>query len=312
VGLSWASRFVQRFRHYLDGFLEFPGYPGLPEQPPRPERLPAFLAEVQARRFDLAIQMHGSGALTNPLVALFGARCTAGWHVPGQFCPDAAWFLPYPEAESEVWRCLRLVEFLGAPIQDAALELPIEEQDVADLQAIEAARRLVPGGYVCLHPGARATTRRWLPERFAAVADGLAERGYPVVLTGSAAERPLAAAVSQAMRIRPIDLVGRTSFGALAALVRDARLVVCNDTGISHIAAALRVPSVIVVTASSPERWAPEDRQRHRVVAHPVACRPCRFDTCPIGFPCGTGVTEAAVLRAVDELLAMERVAPCG
>src|SRR3954470_12776664 len=67
VGLPWARAFVARFDRYLDGFLEFPGYPGLPEQPADLERIPAFLAAAQAGRFDLAIQMQGSGAITNPL-----------------------------------------------------------------------------------------------------------------------------------------------------------------------------------------------------------------------------------------------------
>src|SRR3954471_9998499 len=55
VGLPWASAFVARFPHYLDGFREFPGYPGLPERLPLLARIPAFLADIQAERFELAI-----------------------------------------------------------------------------------------------------------------------------------------------------------------------------------------------------------------------------------------------------------------
>src|SRR5262245_59180835 len=70
IGLPWANSFARRFKAYLDNFLEFPGYPGLPEQVPLIQRLPAFLAEVQGRAFDLVIQMHGNGLITNPVTML--------------------------------------------------------------------------------------------------------------------------------------------------------------------------------------------------------------------------------------------------
>jgi len=63
--------------------LEFPGYPGLPEQPLQVQKIPAFFQQVQNERFDLAIQMHGSGTITNPMTVLLGAPINAGffWNV---------------------------------------------------------------------------------------------------------------------------------------------------------------------------------------------------------------------------------------
>ena len=69
-------------------------------------------------------------------------------------------------------------------------------------------------------------------------------------------------------------LAGRTSLGALAALVEAAGLVVCNDTGISHLADALGTPSIVLVTGSDPHRWAPEDRLLHRVICYPQTLDP--------------------------------------
>ena len=66
AGLPWARALVERYPDYLNGFREFPGYPGLPECPPRLDRVPGFLAEIQRERFDLAVQLHGSGTVTTP------------------------------------------------------------------------------------------------------------------------------------------------------------------------------------------------------------------------------------------------------
>lgn len=87
IGLPWARSFVDRFSRYLDNYLESPGYPGLAERQPDIASIPAFLVEAQTRRFDLAIQMHGSGGIANPLVMLFGAQVNAGFFRPGELCP---------------------------------------------------------------------------------------------------------------------------------------------------------------------------------------------------------------------------------
>jgi ADP-heptose:LPS heptosyltransferase len=308
IGLPWARSFVDRFNHYIDHFIEFPGYPGLAERQPDIASIPAILVAAQARRFDLAIQMHGSGGVTNPLVMLFGARVNAGFFRPGELCPDESRFIPFPGHEPEVRQHLRLMEHLGIPSQGEQLEFPILEQDQRALAAVEAARELRPGAYACVHPGARLMSRRWLPERFAAVADGLARRGLQVVLTGSAGEAHLTRAVTQMMQANALDLAGQTSLGALAVLLRGSRLLVSNDTGVSHLAAALQVPSVVVASGGDPSRWAPLDDQRHRVVFQPIECRPCAYDECPIGHPCATAVTPDMLLAVADELLSAQVV----
>src|SRR4051794_3396597 len=129
VGLPWARAFVGRFGRYLDGFREFPGFPGLPERSPEIGRIPTFLAEMQAERFDLAIQLHGSGPFVNPLVVLFGARRSAGFFLPGDYCPDPETYIPWPDRGLEIRRLLELAESLGAPSRDEELEFPLREDD---------------------------------------------------------------------------------------------------------------------------------------------------------------------------------------
>jgi ADP-heptose:LPS heptosyltransferase len=296
VGLPWAGEFADRFRHYVDSFMAFPGFPGLPERAADVAELPRFLMDARARRFDLAIQLHGSGALSNPIVALLGARRHAGFYVEGAWCPDRASCLPWDEPEHEVLRYLRLMRELGCGDGDAALEFPFDEADRAAMRALEP---LPPAGhYVCLHAGARLPSRRWPAARFAQVADGLAALGWQVILTGAAQERAIAGQVREHMTAPALDLTGRTTLGALALLVSRAGLLVSNDTAVSHLAAATGTPSVIVCSGADPMRWAPLDHRRHRVLWAPAACRPCAFETCPIGHPCALGVSAAQVLEA--------------
>jgi ADP-heptose:LPS heptosyltransferase len=285
VGLPWAARFVDRYPRYLDGFREFPGYPGLPERPPEIDRIPAFLEEIRRERFDLALQLHGDGRLTNPLVARFGARRVAGFFPAVGPCPDPRRFLAYPDRGTEVRRLLALVEFLGFPGRGIELEFPVRGRDRRALSEVGGVGDLRPGEFACVHPGASVPERRWPPERFAAAADAIAARGLRIVLTGTTSEAPLTRTIARAMRAPALDLAGKTDLGMAAALIGDARLLVCNDTGVSHLAAALRVPSVVISTGDNPERWAPDDRRRHRVL--------CR----------DAGVEPAEVIAQADDLL---------
>ena len=81
-----------------------------------------------------------------------------------------------------------------------------------------------------------------------------------------------------------------------------ARLLVCNDTGVSHVATAMATPSVVICSGADPGRWAPLNRDRHRVLHADVPCRPCAYQVCPIGHPCATGVSIASVLASAEAL----------
>jgi ADP-heptose:LPS heptosyltransferase len=165
---------------------------------------------------------------------------------------------------------------------------------------------------VCLHAGARLRSRRWAPERFAEVGDALARLGWQVVLTGSAEEAHLTRRVTEAMLMPATDLAGKTSLGGMAALIGRARLIVCNDTGVSHIAAALGTPSVVITMASDPNRWAPLDRDRHTAIYAPIDCRPCAYELCPIGHPCAAAISAASVIDlARQQLRRRFECAPC-
>jgi ADP-heptose:LPS heptosyltransferase len=268
AGMPWAHALVTRFMHYLDDFIAFPGVPQLPEQPADVAALPGFFADMRARHFDSAMQLHGSGVQTNAIVAQFGAKRTVGFHPRGESAA-AGDFYPYPERGHEIRRLLRLLEFLGIPSQGEALEFPLYDDDYHELHALTGMDALEPGRYVCLHPGARDVVKRWPAKHFARIGEALHDAGYRVVLTGSGAERTLTTAIARTMRNPSINCAAPVSVGAIAALLNHARLLVTNDTGVSHVAAALRLPSVVVFSATDPDRWAPLDTTLHRVVRDP-------------------------------------------
>ncbi len=267
LGLPWAKSFAMRFDRYIDEFMEFPGYPGLPEQACEADTLNSFLEKMRQRKYDLAIQMHGSGTISNDLIASFGARSSAGFYPSGRNCPDKELYLPYPEALPEVERNLSLIRHLGFHDLGEQLEFPRMEDDGDDLSFAKELKALRPGTYACVHPGASIREKRWPVENFAVVARSIRETGLKIVVTGNRRESGLASEIAAVMNDGCIDAASLDlSLGSLALLIRDARLLVCNDTGISHLASALAVPSVIVFTTTDPHRWAPLERVRHRAL----------------------------------------------
>ena len=264
IGLPWASAFVERFSCYLDEFVEFPGYAGLPEQEPDYPRLTEFLAAMRKRQFDWFVQMQGNGSFVNDLVRLCGARKSWGFaQEPGGLAPG---FIPYPNDCSEIHRHLRLLNHAGVPSQGDHLELPLTAEDQMEFGSLPHADMLLPDRFACIHPGGRGIARRWGIEGFIQVARRLAQRGLTIALTGVAEERPLTEELRRALPGGTIDLSGLTTLGSMGVLLSRARLLIANDTGVSHIAAALRTPSVVLSVGSDPIRWNPLDAARHRVL----------------------------------------------
>lgn len=264
LGLPWAKSFTERFDNYFDRFIHFPGYPGLPEQVFDPAKFADFLPLIQREKFDLILQMQGNGSVVNPMVELFGAKHAAGYRSEGHYAPDNGLFMPYPDFGSEIHRHLALMKFLGIELLGDELEFPLTAIDLQQLSylGLDVER----GRYVCVHPGSRGSWRQWPTAYFAKLADFCFQRGYKIVITGTKDEAMITGEVIRQMGYEAIDTTGCTSIGAVAALIKDAAMLISNCTGVSHIAAALKTPSIVISMDGEPHRWGPIDKNLHRTI----------------------------------------------
>lgn len=263
LGLPWAKSFASRFHQYIDRFIHFPGCPGLPEQVYDETALRHFISNMKAEHFDLVLQMQGNGSVVNPLMFLFDAKHTAGFYNDESYV-ESELFMPYPASGYEAQRLLSLVEFLGVPSQGLDLEFPVTEKD--EEEATSLCLPLVKKGYVCVHPGSAAAWRQWPPRYFAGLADYCIEKGYTVVITGTQEESDITAELIKCMHHPALDTTGKTGLGGAAVLIKNAAMLISNCTGVAHIAAAVKTPSIIVSMDGEPERWAPLNKRLHHVI----------------------------------------------
>lgn len=235
---------------------------------------------------DVAVNLHGRGPQSIADLLSTGAKTVIS-HSNGD----------HPSVSGPLWRddvhdvdrwCM-LLESAGIPCRTDELGI-----------------RRPPGyprrdGVVVIHPGAAAPARRWPPERFAAVAAALSRSGHRVVVTGSAAERSLAEIVAAYAGLRSTAvLAGELDLLGMVALISDARLLVCGDTGIGHVATATGTPSVLLFGPTPPAHWGPRGAGPHIALwtgdrGDPHADRP---------DPGLLLITPARVIAASREILA--------
>ncbi|MGH9394544.1 MAG: lipopolysaccharide heptosyltransferase II [Terriglobales bacterium] len=234
------------------------------------------------------------------------ARQRRAWLLRPAIPAPAAGTLPGHEAfyYLELLRRAGYIERLPAEAP-GALRVPL----VPPAAAVAAWReRLGPPPRVALHVGASfGTAKRWLPERFAELGGSLAERGWDVVLVGSPADRELARAVRMSaprpQRLR--NLAGETTLPELVALLAAVDVLVANDSGPMHVAAAVGTPVVALFGSTNERETYPlaQAGKLHLLKAPEIACSPCKLRECPIDHRCMTRISAAQVQAAVQEAL---------
>ena len=209
-----------------------------------------------ARGPELAVNLHGSGPQSHRLLLDRQPGRLIAFRHPD--VPQSSRSPRWREGEHEVERWCRLLSQSGIPADPGRLEIPRPPGEPP--AGVE--------GATVIHPGAASRARRWPPERFAAVARAERAAGRRVVVTGSRAEGALGRTVAAAAGLSSADvLAGRLDLAELAGVVAAAGRVVCGDTGVAHLATALRTPSVVLFGPTPPSAWGPPPgRPWHRVL----------------------------------------------
>ena len=281
--------------------------PWMKATPPRADAAPdlRMIARLAARRFDAAaiFTVYSQSPLPAALLCQLAGipRRLAHCHEnPYQLLTD---WVPDPEpaggVRHEVRRQLDLVEAVGARAEDDRLALAVPPAAARRAAALIAELGLARP-WAVLHPGGTAPSRRY--PHFAEVVRGLGAAGVGLVFTGDAGEQPLVAAVREASGVAAPSLAGRLNVAELAALLARAPLLVSNNTGPVHVAAAVGTPVVDLYALTNPQHtpW----RVPHRVLNHDVPCKYCYKSVCPAGHhDCLRAVAPAAVVTAALELL---------
>ncbi|ODT45226.1 MAG: hypothetical protein ABS70_03655 [Nitrospira sp. SCN 59-13] len=264
--------------------------------------------ELRAAGFDLVVDLQGlfrSGAMA----WLTGCSRRVGFANAREGSP---YFytqrVPVPTGSMHaVDRYLLVAEALGAARSKAPRFDFIDRAE--DRHAVEtlltAAGLSAASHWVAMNVSARWETKRWPSQQFAEAADRLAEaQGIPIVFMGGPAERPETRAVMARMRTKAVDLTGQTPVGLLPSLLRRAAVLVTNDSGPMHIAAAVGTPVVALFGPTDPVKTGPYG-PGHVVLSNPVECRPCFRRECSraVTLECLTGVKSEQVVRAVQQQL---------
>jgi len=190
--------------------------------------------------------------------------------------------IPFTPARSQTLQIGELLTLLGKPAAALSIEFTVSED------AVRGAREVLEGwGFdpakplVGIHPGGGETAgssdlaRRWLPERFGRLADLLIQdRGIQVVMLQGPGDEPFVDEALKNMKARPLGIASGLPLGVFAALMKECDLVVVNDSGPMHIAAALKVPVVAIFGPTHPAYNSPRGGM-HKVIWAGVPCSPC-------------------------------------
>lgn len=262
-----------------------------------------YLLDVRRARYDLVIDLFG-----NPRTALLtrvsGARYRVGFDFRGR---RYAYTTRVPSRGDRVHNTrfnLDALEAIGIPLVDTAIPFRNSPEDAAYIDGFLRANSPAGVPLVALNAGGGWYTKRWDPDRFAALADMIKERlGAAIVLAWGPGQRAGVEELSRMMAHPPL-IPPSTTLPQLGALFRRCAFLVSNDSGPMHIAAAVGTPVLGIYGPTNPLLQGPYGTNHVVVRREGLDCLGCNLTKCPIGHPCMKELTVGMVWGAVEELLA--------
>lgn len=302
----------ERFPKAFIGWLVKQEWAGILEGHPCLDELQSFpfnvssawpmIWEIRKRRFDLILDLQG--LLRTGLLGFFsGAAVRIGFEGGREFSPLFYTHRIKVDENSlhAVDRYLLIASALGAKTDIKRFDIPLTEKDRSEVQNMIGP---VCGdkSMIAIHASARQDVKRWPLERFAQVADQSSRAGWGIpVFIGASDDVSVVAEIQKRMQTRSISLAGRTSLKELAALLKMPRLLITNDSGPMHLAAALGTPVVALFGPTDPRKIGPYGKG-HVVLQHIEQCPACRTGS-KGPHRCLEAISVSEVMEAVNNVL---------
>lgn len=292
----------------LDGFTDVDEILTLPRSGTSARARMASL--LRSRRYDVAYNLHG-GTTAGFLIRASSARHRVGfveYRYPwlyNHLAPRSSELWGTPKTHSAEQQ-LALIGWTGVPVSDrpASILGTSASAEEALGEKLKLAGFDTSQPFALIHPAAAFDTKRWAAERFVSVCDHLNARGVAAVLVASSGEAELLNEIVASCRTEVLTLSG-LALPEVTALARRARLFVGNDSGIAHIAAAVKLPTVVIFGSSNVAHWHPWRAEISAVLREDMPCAPCPGYTCAVfSTPqCIERVTVAQAIAAIDQTL---------
>jgi lipopolysaccharide heptosyltransferase II len=256
--------------------------------------------KIRSEKYDVVINLHG-GSTSGFLTRFSGAKHRIGYSdysysfLHNHLLSSSADFW-HAEKTHSAEQQLALLGFVGVPVEDK----PMSKLAVLELMAVRSSK--LP--FALIHPAAAFATKQWSAENFAEIAEFLVQNGLQIVAVGTKKEREVFDELRKFSQV-PIICYDNLTLPQITNLASRAKIFVGNDSGIAHIAAAVKTPSVVIFGSSNRVHWSPWTDAKNAIVFEELPCQPCAGYVCnEFGEPkCILSVKVEDVKEAIERVL---------